>query len=607
MKHGIRITVVFAALIFFSATLHAQDFWQWALTPPMGWNSWDCYGTTVTEQEVKANADYMADHLKRFGWQYIVVDARWYVSNPHVHGYNEKDPIINMDKYGRFVPAVNRFPSSADGKGFKPLADYVHGLGLKFGIHIMRGIPRLAVERNTPVLGTNITASQIYNTRQLCTWQDDMYTVDAAKPGAQEYYNSLFKLFASWDIDFVKVDDISRPYHKDEIDMVRKAIDSCGRQIVLSLSPGQTPIEDAEHVSTHANMWRIMDDFWDNWSQLEAHFSLFGKWIPFMGPGRWPDGDMLPLGRIGIRAEQGDNRMTMFTRDEQYTLMSLFLICRSPLMFGGNLPDNDGFSLGLITNDEALAVLEKSKDNKLLIDDGERIVWTADAVNSGDKYVALFYTSDQKPILESKALWNSKLITYKTGEQSTTVIVNIAGAKKLYLVVTDGGDGNDWDHADWIEPKLTGKKGSLNLTGIKWLSASAGWGSATVDRSVEGNRLTVDNKEYADGIGTHANSIIEYDIPEGYDTLSSIAGLDKECVDHTEGATVRFHVFTQYPTGTPPQDSIKMTLKIEQLGFKDACEVRDLWAKEDIGKYTDEISLYVRKHGARLLKISEVK
>ncbi len=173
------------------------------------------------------------------------------------------------------------------------------------------------------------------------------------------------------------------------------------------------------------------------------------------------------------------------------------------------------------------------------------------------------------------------LLLINHGEQSTNVKVNIAGTKKLYLVVTNGGDDNNWDHADWIEPKLIGKKGSLNLTDIKWLNASAGWGTVSVNKSIGGNKLIVDNKEYADGIGTHANSIIEYDIPEGYDTFTALAGLDKECVSHTEGATVKFHVFTQYPTGAPPKDSIKISLKFEQLGFKGKCTVRRLVGKKE--------------------------
>lgn len=606
-KSYMRERIVFAVLILSSATLYSQDYTDVALTPPMGWNSWDCYGPTVTEQEVKANADYMAIHLKKYGWEYVVVDIRWYVENDKAHGYNEKDALIAMDDYGRLMPAVNRFPSASDGEGFKPLADYIHSKGLKFGIHIMRGIPKLAVERNTPIHGGAATARNIYSTEGLCSWLGDMYTVDATKPGSQGYYNSLFDLYASWGIDFVKVDDLSRPYHRDEIEMIRRAIDRCGRPIVMSTSPGETPFQYADHISSHTNMWRIIDDFWDNWSQLNEHFSLFEKWIPYMGPGHWPDGDMLPLGRIGIRAERGDNRMSMFTRDEQYTLMSLFLICRSPLMIGGNLPDNDQFTLSLITNEEALAVLQKSKNNKFLFHDGERIAWAADDMNSRDKYVALFYTSDQKPIIESRALWNSKLITYKPGEQSAGFNVDISGAKKLYLVVTDGGNGSNWDHADWIEPRLFGEKGSLNLTDVGWINASAGWASATLNKSVGGNKLIVDNIEYANGIGTHANSIIEYDIPEGYDTFSALAGLDRECIDHTEGATVKFHVFTQYPTGSRPEDSLRISLKIEQLGFTGTCTVRDLWTKKGLGEYTNEISLYVRKHGARLLKISEVR
>jgi alpha-galactosidase len=599
--------IILVVLIFFSTTLLAQNFAKYALTPPMGWNSWDCFGTTVTEQEVKANADYMADHLKAYGWEYIVIDGRWYVENPTTHGYNEQNPIIKIDSYGRFMPAFNRFPSSAGGKGFKPLADYIHSKGLKFGIHLMRGIPKLAVEKNTIVLGTHYTAKDISNTKGLCTWLHDMYTVDASKPGAQQYYNSLFKLFASWGIDFIKVDDLSQPYHKDEIELIRKAIDNCGRPIVLSTSPGETPIKFADHIRKYANMWRIIGDFWDSWPQLNDHFSLFEKWIPYMSPGHWPDGDMLPLGRISIRAERGVAHMTKFTKDEQYTLMSLFCICRSPLMFGGNLPDNDEFTLDLMTNEEVLAVLNKSKNNRLLFQDGERIAWTADDANSDDKYVALFYTNDQKPILENKALWNSKLITYKTGEQSTKVKTNITGARKLYLVVTDGENGKDWDHADWIEPKLIGKNDTLNLTNIKWIYATAGWGNVSIGKSVGGNKLIVDNKVYANGIGTHASSIIEYDIPDGYDTFTSMAGLDKECVDHTEGATVKFHVFTVYPTGASPQDSIKILLKFGQLGLEGTCKVRDLWAKKDIGEFTDELSLYVRKHGAKLLQISKIK
>jgi hypothetical protein len=329
----------FIALTLFAVNAKSDNFKQWALTPPMGWNSWDCYGPTVTETEVKEAADYMSVNLKQFGWKYIVVDIRWYVDNTTAGGYNEKDPIFNLDKWGRYTPSVKRFPSAADGKGFKILADYIHSKGLKFGIHIMRGIPKKAVESNSPILGTNgITASQICNKSNLCKWLHDNLTVDATKQGAQEYYNSIFDLYASWGVDFIKIDDMSAPfYHQDEIDMVRNAIDQCGRNIVLSLSPGETPIANASHVSTHANMWRMVNDVWDQWGDVKHLVNVCSKWYPYISPGTWPDCDMIPLGHISIRGERGGDRMTRLTKNEQYTLMTLFSIFRSPSLLTSSI------------------------------------------------------------------------------------------------------------------------------------------------------------------------------------------------------------------------------------------------------------------------------
>ncbi len=178
---------LFSSLYFADTTaLEPPDslhFPAWAPVPPMGWNSWDCYGPTVVENEVKANADYMARHLKKYGWEYIVVDIRWFVENDKAHGYNEKDPKYVMDEYGRFLPSEVRFPSSANGKGFKPLADYIHNKGLKFGIHIMRGVPVEAVRKNTPILGSKAFAPEIYSTDGQCPWLKDMYTIVAERAG----------------------------------------------------------------------------------------------------------------------------------------------------------------------------------------------------------------------------------------------------------------------------------------------------------------------------------------------------------------------------------------------------------------------------------------
>lgn len=397
-----KIVLATAFLFGTLATVKAQqkDFHDWAKTPPMGWNSWDCFGPTVVESEVKANADYMSKNLKAFGWEYVIVDIRWYVGNDKAHGYNETNPDYVLDEYGRFQPAVNRFPSAAGGKGFKPLADYIHKKGLKFGIHIMRGIPVEAVKRNLPIMGSKATAKDIYSTELQCQWLRDMYTVVAGRDGAQEYYNSLFKLYASWGVDFIKVDDLSRPYHTGEVEMIRKAIALTGRKIVLSTSPGETPIASASHVQAHANMWRTVDDFWDNWPMLKDHFEVFERWNKYRAAGAWPDGDMLPLGKIGIRAERGNPRMSAFTKDEQYTLMTLWTIFRSPLMFGGDLPSNDAFTLSLLNNREVIHVLNNSSNNKQLFRNEYGICWVADDPKTGDKYVALFNPGDADQPIE---------------------------------------------------------------------------------------------------------------------------------------------------------------------------------------------------------------
>jgi hypothetical protein len=368
-----------------------------AATPPMGWNSWDCYGTTVTEGEVKANAAYMAEHLKQHGWQYVVVDIQWSDPQARSHGYRP-DAALAMDRYGRLIPAPNRFPSSVEGRGFKPLADYVHGLGLRFGIHIMRGIPRRAVKDNLPVFGSKVRAADIADPGSVCPWNTDMYGIDMSRPAARDYYDSILQLYADWGVDYIKADDIARPAHREEIAALHAAIQKTGRPMVLSLSPGPAMVKDAAFFQENANMWRISDDFWDDWKALRLNFILMSIWSGMARPGAWPDADMLPLGRIGIRAERGDNRMTRFTRNEQRTVMSLWSIAQSPLMFGGDLPGNDDFTLSLLNNDEVLAVDQQGAHGAAFAEAGDSIVWTADAAGSDAKFIAVFNVGDREPI-----------------------------------------------------------------------------------------------------------------------------------------------------------------------------------------------------------------
>lgn len=231
-----------------------------AQTPPMGWNSWDCYGAAVDEPTVRQNAAYMAEHLQVFGWEYIVVDIQWYQPTATSHAY-EPFAELTMDEYGRLQPAPGRFPSSAGGKGFKPLADYVHSLGLKFGIHIMRGMPRMAAHRHLPILGCGKGCHEVANPNSICAWNPDMYGLRCDMPEARAYYDSIFRMYAEWGVDFVKCDDIAReyPHCKREIEVISDACRACGRDIVLSLSPGPAPLEQAEHLKKYANMWRMSD------------------------------------------------------------------------------------------------------------------------------------------------------------------------------------------------------------------------------------------------------------------------------------------------------------------------------------------------------------
>ncbi len=353
-----------------------------ASTPPVGWNSWDSYGTTVTEAEVKANADAMAAKLKRHGWQYIVVDIQWSDPQAKAHGYRPNAE-LTMDSQGRLTPAVNRFPSAAGGKGFGPLAAYVHGKGLKFGIHIMRGVPRRAA-----------VAAQIADTSSTCRWNSDMYGVDMSKPGGQEYYDSIVKLYAGWGIDYIKADDMAIPLHAAEIEALHKAIVKSRRPIVLSLSPGPADIAKADFYAANANLWRVSGDLWDRWQDVLKTFGLMDKWSRYSKPGGWPDADMLPLGHIGLRAERGNDRMSLLSHEEQRTLITLWCIARSPLMMGGDLPTSDDFTYSLLTNDAVLAVNQKGTNaHQLSANDGQ-IVWESTGPK-GEKYLAFFNTGEQ--------------------------------------------------------------------------------------------------------------------------------------------------------------------------------------------------------------------
>jgi alpha-galactosidase len=392
--------------------LHAQSLKPKigvAPTPPMGWNSYNCYGATVEEAEVKANAQYLAKNMKQYGWQYCVIDFCWFY--PHPPGSHQDNPPqfqlpkgglvpwMPMDKFGRLLPDPRKFPSSAGGKGFKPLADYVHSLGLKFGIHVMRGIPRQAYWAKTPILGAQgITADMVGDTTSKCPWLNSMWGVDMTKAGSQEYYNSIFKLYAEWGVDYVKVDDTDLdekyPYRRSEVEAMRKAIANCGRPIVLSLSLNMK-YENRDHARDNAELWRISKDFWDAWEQVEEQFELCAKWASVTEKNAYPDADMLQIGKIAKRGPVGQERFSRLTEDELYTHMTLWSIARSPLMMGGNLPENTPFILNLLTNPEVIAVNQKGIEAKQLFRKDEMCVWVSKVPNSKDLNIGFFNLSKE--------------------------------------------------------------------------------------------------------------------------------------------------------------------------------------------------------------------
>jgi len=588
MKSTRLSTLLALGLALMTPSLSSASFRDWAPTPPMGWNSWDCFGTTVTETQTREQTDFMAAKLRSHGWEYIVVDIQWYEPGSQGHDYRAGVELA-MDANGRLQPAVNRFPSAADGKGFKALADYVHAKGLKFGIHLMRGIPRKAVERKLPILGTKLNAADIADTVHTCPWNPDMYGVDMSKPGAQAYYDSVFSLIASWGVDYVKVDDLSRPYFQNqpEIEAIRKAIDRTGRPMLLSMSPGATALAAAGHAREHANLWRISDDFWDRWLALRDQFARLEAWNPHRVSGAWPDADMLPLGTLVM-----GKRLTRFTKDEQFTLMTLWSIARSPLMHGGDMTRTDEFTLSLLTNDEVLAVNQASLNNRPVFNRDGLIAWTAEVPGSKDRYLAVFNARDRVPLVPANARFDSGVV--KGGAFGGGAFdVDLKGGSRLYLVVDPAVFSDSWPHAFWKAPVLVMADGSERpLTAEPWLASDALWDSGSLRRDREGKVL---------GIQAQASAVIEYRIPTGALRLRGEALVEQA---GGEPVPARFLVVVATEANEDRRPSLPVEVSLAELGLAGEVSVRDLWTHADLGKASGTLAPEVPFHGARLFRLS---
>ncbi|MBS1700324.1 MAG: NPCBM/NEW2 domain-containing protein [Armatimonadetes bacterium] len=590
------------AFLACTACQNVPNFLKWALKPPMGWNSWDCYGTSITEEQFRANVEVMSEKLKPHGWQYAVVDIQWYEPNAKGFDYNPK-AVLTLDANGRLLPAPNRFPSAAEGQGFKPLADWVHRQGLKFGIHLMRGIPRQAVEKDLPILGTKFKASEIADKEHVCPWNPDMYGVDMSKPGAQAYYNSVFDLIASWGVDFVKVDDLSRPYLQNipEVEAIRKAIDQTHRKIVLSLSPGETDIQGAQHVITHANMWRISDDFWDSWPALLEQFDRLVKWNQYRGPGHYPDADMLPLGSLQL-----DTRKTNFTKEEQYTLMTLWAIAKSPLMLGANMTKLDPFTESLLTNDAVLDVNQNSVDNHPFYSQDKIVAWTAIDPKTKDHFVAIFNAQDRFDPARGELISEGPVINRETPGQGAKVLANLEGFSAMALVFTDGGDGNRWDHGVWVDPVVDlGENIQLHLAKTKWDTAQVGYGQISTTAAVGEKPLAVAGNPVTEGIFAHAPSIVTFDLPKDAETFSAFAALNDTAMPEKEGGTIQPLVFGFKKGGPHERDSYDMNFDLSAVGGAAGKKVTDLWTGKTWTLTTKTTHLDIPWHGCVLLRISK--
>ena len=422
-----------------------------AATPPMGWNSWDSYGLTITEEQFRANVKVEVDALKPFGWNYAVIDEGWFFFNPEDR--NKPDTLIYaIDANGRYVPVPARFPSAGaantagnirqqlntppdtkfllynpESTSFKPLGDWVHSQGLKFGIHIVRGIPRVSVQGNLPIANSTFHATDAADTTDACPWDPTNWGIKDNAAG-QAWYDSLLAQYAGWGVDLLKVDCIAaHPYKADEIRMIRKAIDKTGRPIVLSLSPGPTPLENAAEVGKLANMWRISDDFWDFWASpnpsqgypqsILGQFTKTAAWAQYARPGNWPDADMLPLGHIGPVPGEGKPRDTRFTPAEQQTLLTLWAMARSPLILGANLTQLDDATLKLITNRDVLRIDQTATRSGQVMHSGNVIAWTADLPADspdGPIALALFNAGEEQVVIDSSfEAFNVEDATYR--------------------------------------------------------------------------------------------------------------------------------------------------------------------------------------------------
>lgn len=361
-----------------------------AAKPPLGWNSFDAYGVYLYEEAAFENLEAMATKLKPFGYEYFVIDLGWYGEYERVPGTlypaEKHASDVNLNEFGYPLPSECYFPH-----GFDALVDRCQNLGLKFGVHMMRGIPRKAVELDLPIEGTSYRASDVAVTAPelQCPWCHHNFAMDPEHPGTQAYYDGVIGHLAEMEVDFIKYDDIV-PY-PEAIKAVARAIDKVDRPIVLSLSPGRLADPEQLPIYRLANMLRITSDVWDDQEDIDKGFEAWKQWQGTEEPGFWPDLDMIPFGQLQLMAPQsedaektedevrlsgrGRNRWCQLTRPQMETFITQRALAASPLMMGGDLLTLDNESHVMITNREMLACNQNGLMGKVINQEGTLEVW----------------------------------------------------------------------------------------------------------------------------------------------------------------------------------------------------------------------------------------
>jgi hypothetical protein len=352
-----------------------------ALTPPMGWSSWSALreGGSLTQDGIKAQARVMHDKLQRYGYRYINIDAGW---SDH------------LDGYGRDAWDTTRFPD-----GLPALAGYLHGQGLKFGIYLTPGIPIEAYQKNLPVYGTPYHMQDIADPTQAGNTHNDSYRIDFSKPGAQEYVQGYADLFASWGVDYIKMDFVGPggglvpADNRPDMKAWHQAIVVTGRPMHLELS-NSLSIADAATWQATSNGWRTGGDIecycgvngsstpLTSWQRLSARFDQVADWQPYGGPGAFNDYDSI---EVGNGTDGG------LTPDERQTQLSLWSLAASPLLLGTDLTRLDASDLKLLSDRDVAAVDQDSVNASRVSKNATAQVF-AKTEQNGDAVIGLFNT-----------------------------------------------------------------------------------------------------------------------------------------------------------------------------------------------------------------------